>query len=200
MRHAFPFFRFEALLHRIYAPLVFRRKLAGMGSGAFVSPFAVIEGMAGVSLGAGSTISRRCHIVTVKEHDPPIGSRITIGENSYVGRGCTLSACGTIKIGNDVTFGDNVYLSAGQHGFDDPGTSVLNQPMSSGTVTVCDGAWIGYGAFISSTSELSIGECAIVAANSVVTRDVEPFTMVGGVPARVLKRFDHAAKRWENQP
>lgn len=68
--------------------------------------------------------------------------------------------------------------------------------MSSGQVTVGDGAWIGYGAFISTVSQLTIGEGAIVAANAVVTSDVAPYTMVGGVPARVLRRFDPEKREW----
>lgn len=197
MRHDFPLPRFEGLLHRIYAALVFRRKMAALGKGAFVSPYATLDGMQAISIGADAAISRRCFLTIVEAPASTEPSRITIGDRTYLGRGCTLSACGSIAIGSNVTFGDNVYLSAGQHGYADPGTRVLDQPMSPGQVIVGNGAWIGYGAFISTTSSLTIGEGAIIAANAVVTQDVAPYTMVGGVPARELRRFDHQSRQWQ---
>ena len=195
MRHDFPFSRFEGLLGKIYRPLL-RRRLAALGSGASVSPYATLEGLEAIAIGAGSHVSRRSNLAVVPDPAGDVGSRLEIGENTYIGRGCVLSACGRLNIGNNVTFGDNVYCSAGQHGFGDPGTRVLEQPMVAGSVEIGDGAWIGYGAFISSTAKLRIGAGAIVAANSVVTGDVAPQTMVGGTPARVLKIFDSASKLW----
>ena len=195
MRHDFPFPRFEGFLARIYRPLL-RRSLAGLGRGASVSPYATLEGLDAISIGAHSYISRRSLLGAVPSPTELLQSQLRIGENTYIGRGCVLSACGKLIIGDNVTLGDNVYCSAGQHGFMDPGTRVLEQPMMAGTVEIGDGAWIGFGAFISSTSTLSIGAGAIVSANSVVTKDVAALTMVGGCPARVLKRFDCPSKQW----
>lgn len=196
MRHDFPLPRFEGFLSRIYGTVFFRRKLRSLGKGAFVSAFATLEGMEGIEIASGASISRRCYLATFDGPDAIDPSKIIIGERTYLGRGCTLSACGTITIGKNVTFGDNVYLSAGQHSYADPGTRVLDQPLSVGAVAVGDGAWIGYGAFVSTSSSLTIGEGAIVAANAVVTKDVAAFTMVGGVPARVLRRFDAKSRQW----
>ena len=195
MRHDFPFSRFEGLIGRLYRPLL-RRRLARLGDGATVSPYATLEALGSISIGPRSHISRRSLLSVVADPAGTIQSQLEIGENSYIGRGCVLSVCGRLSIGSHVTFGDNVYCSAGQHAFGDPGTRVLEQPMVAGTVEIGDGAWIGYGVFISSTATLSIGTGAIVAANSVVTKDVAALTMVGGTPARVLKRFDPASKQW----
>lgn len=196
MRHDFPFARAEGLLARLFRPM-FKRRLASLGSGAIVSPYATLEGMADIAIGADSYVSRRSLLMIVPHAGDGIGpSSIAIGTNTYVGRACTLSACGPIRIGDNVTFGDNVYLSAGQHGFDRPEVRVLEQPMRPGAVEVKDGAWIGYGAFISTTDKLVIGEGAIVAANAVVTRSVPDYTMVAGVPARAIKRYDRAARVW----
>ncbi len=197
-RHSFPFPRFEGLLHRLYAALRFRRRFRAYGEGAFVSPFATIEGMEHVAIGASSAVGRRSLLTVVPRPDGG-ASAIAIGRNSYIGRGCTLSACGRLTVGDDVTFGDNVYASAGQHGCDDPGRRVLEQPMQPGDLTIGDGAWIGYGAFVSSTGSVTIGKGAIVCANAAVTRDVPELTMVGGVPARILRRFDPQARVWRQE-
>jgi acetyltransferase-like isoleucine patch superfamily enzyme len=195
MRHDFPFIKFEGVLHRLYAP-VFRLRFRRYGKGAFVSPYATVLGTEHIAIGTHSSVGRRSLLVIVPQPDSGATSQITIGDKTYVGRGCTLAACGSIELGNEITIGDNVYVSAGQHGFGEPGTRVLEQPMQTGTVRVEDGAWIGYGAFISSTSSLTIGRGAIVAANAVVTRDVPALTMVGGVPARTIRRFDPHQKQW----
>lgn len=195
MRHDFPFSRLEGLLGRIYRPLL-RRRLAALGDGATISPYATLDGLAAIAIGPRSHVSRRSLLVVVPDPLGPEPSRLAIGENSYIGRGCVLSACGHLSIGDNVTFGDNVYCSAGQHGFYQLGVRVIEQPMAPGHVEIGDGAWIGFGAFISSTAHLHIGAGAIVTANSVVTRDVPALTMVGGAPARVLKRFDQTDKRW----
>ncbi|MBW8785644.1 MAG: acyltransferase, partial [Novosphingobium sp.] len=147
------------------------------------------------AIGPGSSVGRRS-LLTVTPDPAGADSRIDIGRHTYIGRGCTLSACGSVRIGDEVTFGDNVYLSAGQHGFAEPGTRVLEQPMMAGQVAVGNGAWIGFGAFISSTARLEIGAGAIVMANAVVTRSVPPLTMVGGVPAIPIKRFDSERREW----
>lgn len=195
MRHDFPFSWFEGLLGRIYRPLL-RRRLAALGDGATISPYATLDGLAAITIGPRSHVSRRSLLTVIPGTQGTEPSRLEIGANTYIGRGCTLSACGHLTIGDNVTFGDNVYCSAGQHGFDQPGVRVLEQPMEPGHVEIGDGAWIGFGAFISSTTDLHIGAGAIVAANSVVTGDVPALTMVGGAPARVLKRYDQTEKRW----
>lgn len=193
-RHEFPFWRFEGLCHRLLR-FSFRRRFGAYGAGAFVSPFATVDGLESIAIGAGAVVARRTRLLIVGQ---PSGeaSYLTIGARSYVGRGCTLSACGTITIGADVTIGDNAYVSAGQHGFGEPGTHILHQAMQPGSVDIGDGAWIGYGAFVSSTGRLAIGEGAIIAANSVVAADVPARTMVGGVPARPIRRFDPDQREW----
>ena len=196
MRHDFPFSRFEGALQKLYALLVFRRRFRKFGARAFVSPYATLEGMEHIAIGDDCMVGRRTLLMVVPDPRGERQSTLTLGRKTYIGRGCVISACGTIRIGDNVTFGDNAYLSAGQHGFSDVGTRVLEQPMLPGDVVIGNGAWIGYGTFISATRDISIGEGSIVSANSVVTKSVPAFTMVGGVPARAIRQFDHVAREW----
>ncbi|MEO6152855.1 MAG: hypothetical protein ABIT09_02210 [Croceibacterium sp.] len=195
-RHEFPFPGFEGMLHRLYAAVVFRRRFAAYGKGARVSPFAIVKGMGNVTIGPNSHVGRRTQMLANCSGMEPEACKIAIGQNTYVGQGCTLSAHGLLSIGNNITIGDNAYISAGQHAFANPGTRIIDQPLLRGEVEIADGAWIGYGAFISSTKRLLIGAGAVVAANAVVTRDVPALTMVGGTPARPIKRFDTASGEW----
>jgi maltose O-acetyltransferase len=112
------------------------------------------------------------------------GRKIVIGEDFFCGVDCHLAA--PVNIGRKVMFGPRVALVGGDHKVDDT-TPII---MESGrdqyrTITIGDGAWIGYGAIV--LHGVSIGDGAVVAAGSVVTKDVAPYTIVGGNPARVIR-------------
>jgi len=80
-----------------------------------------------------------------------------------------------------------VQLLAVNHVFDDPSRPMVDQGIVAAGITVEDDVWIGAGAVI--TDGVRIGRGAVVAAGAVVTSDVPPYTVVGGVPARVLKQI-----------
>lgn len=112
------------------------------------------------------------------------GRDISIGNNFYMGFFCHLMANATI--GNDVLFASEVALVGGDHRFD--GISV---PMNASgldelkTIRIEDNVWIGHRAII--MHGVTIGTGAVVAAGSVVTRDVPPNAIVGGNPARFIR-------------
>ena len=124
-----------------------------------------------------------------------IGSRVrirpnavTIGRDSFIGPESWLSS--ELKIGNWVMLAGRVAVVGGDHLTDIVGTPMIhadrgqNQP-----VIIEDDVWVGYGVVI--MHGVRIGEGAVIAAGAVVVEDVEAFTVVGGVPAKYLKRrFD----------
>ena len=186
--------RFESLLAIPYGwlyKLLFRH----MGSGSFVSPFIQSVGLDCVSLGNRSRISRNTRLLALKRYSAQsFTPSITIGDNVSVGFGCTLSCVNQLNIGHDVTIGDNVYIADSHHDYSNPVSSVLDQPLLPGKISIGQGAWIGYGAFLA--GDVSVGEHAVVGANSVVTRSIDAYTVVAGAPAKLVKRFDHEAGRW----
>lgn len=128
---------------------------------------------------------------------------ITIGENCYIGRysqiECDATIGNNVIMANQVAFVgryDHVYLHVGTP------TRLASQIRDSDydwkgvglKVTVKDDVWIGYGAII--MSGVTIGEGAIVASGSVVTKDVAPYSIVGGNPAKLIaQRFNEADQR-----
>lgn len=109
-------------------------------------------------------------------------SELNIGKGSVIGNGAILDARAGITIGNNVVLASNVSIWTLQHDYRDPEFRCL--PEHYGPVTINDRAWIGPNVVI--LHDVVIGEGAVVAAGAVVTKDVPPFTLVGGVPAKAI--------------
>lgn len=113
-------------------------------------------------------------------------SKISIGDDVWINRGCRFFASylikeAVIRVGNHVAFGPEVCILGAGH---DPRFSHL--PDTAASVIVENHCWIGGRAVL--LPGVHIGEGAVVAAGSVVTRDVPPWNIVGGVPARFIKQ------------
>jgi galactoside O-acetyltransferase len=95
------------------------------------------------------------------------------------------SVGGRIVIGDDVLMGPNVVLRASDHRFDLTDVPIRAQGHDAGEIHIADDVWLG--ANVTVVRGVRIGRGAVVAAGAVVTRDVPPFSVVGGVPARMLR-------------
>jgi len=108
-----------------------------------------------------------------------------------IGRGCLIGEYTVIRGQGGVTMGDRVYTSpltqiiAVNHVFDEPDRPFTEQGITAEGIVIEDDVWVGAGAII--TDGVRVGRGAVVAAGAVVTADVPPHTVVGGVPARVLR-------------
>lgn len=124
------------------------------------------------------------------------GSRIdrslVMGAYGYVGPGAQIPP--GVRAGRYVMIGPELLITGDDHRFDRPGIATLfsGRP-EPGRCEIGDDVWIG--ARVTLMKGIRIGRGAIVAAGAVVTRDVPPYAIVGGVPARVIRmRFDPAAQ------
>lgn len=106
-------------------------------------------------------------------------SRISIGKGTVIGHGATLDGRNGIKIGNNVNFSSEVMIWTMQHDY-----NASDFRASGGPVVIHDYAWISARAII--LPNVIIGEGAVVAAGALVTRNVDPYTVVGGVPAKKI--------------
>jgi acetyltransferase-like isoleucine patch superfamily enzyme len=118
---------------------------------------------------------------------------VIIGDRTRIGIGNVV--IGPVKIGNDVMFAQNIVLSGLNHGYEDINTPPSIQPVSTKQITIADDVWIGANAVI--TAGVTVGKHSVVAAGSVVTKDVPPFSIVGGNPAKLIKQYNPETKTWE---
>lgn len=111
---------------------------------------------------------------------------ITIGDNVQIGNNVTILALTKdIVIGNDVLIAPYVSIIGTNHTISDPDKLIRLQGMTSAQITIQDDVWIGTKAII--LPGVTIGKGSVVGAGAVVTKDVPPYAVVGGVPARVIK-------------
>lgn len=109
--------------------------------------------------------------------------QLHIGKGSIIGDKAILDARrGGIYIGENVNFGSEVHLWTGQHDYKDP--YFRSMPGHRGPIKIENRVWVGPNVTI--LHSVVIGEGAVVAAGAVVTKDVEPYSLVGGVPAKKI--------------
>jgi acetyltransferase-like isoleucine patch superfamily enzyme len=118
---------------------------------------------------------------------------IIIGNNVMIGIGSVLT--GPVTVGNNVIMAQHVGISGLNHGYLDIHTPIRDQKCTALTVIIEDDCWIGTNAVI--TAGVTIGKHSVIAGGSVVTKDVPPYSVVGGNPARVIKQYNEASGQWE---
>lgn len=109
--------------------------------------------------------------------------KISIGRGTIINNNCRFQLTGGIKIGEYVSISSETWLVTGLHDINDPQFTALYRPIVIGNYV-----WIGVRATI--LAGVTIGDGAVVMAGAMVTRNVPPYTVVGGVPAKIIKQRD----------
>ena len=114
-------------------------------------------------------------------------SGITIGRDCLIGEYNVIRGQGGVRIGDRVYTSPFTQIIAVNHVFDDPTRPFIEQGITAQGIVIEDDVWLGAGAII--TDGVCVGKGAVVAAGAVVTKDVPPHTVVGGVPARPIREI-----------
>lgn len=128
--------------------------------------------MAGMEIGKGSFIMKKNYFINA--------NLVKIGEYSHINRDCLVDARGKIVIGNSVSISHRVSLLTGSHDMDSPNFQGKFEP-----IVINDYAWIGANATI--LQGVKIGKGAVVCAGAVVTKDVDDYCVVAGMPAKTIR-------------
>lgn len=125
-------------------------------------------------------------------------SLITVGNNVHFGTQDRIASMNSVVIEDDVLFAAFVHITDHSHEYRKVGMPIRSQSVySKGAVRIKKGSWLGFGSHI--LSGVTVGEYSVVAANSVVTKDVPAYSVVAGNPARVISKYNFEEKRWERQ-
>lgn len=139
-------------------------------------------------LGKDSTIE---DFATVNNGAGPV----YIGERSRIGLSCTV--IGPVTVGNDIMLAQNIVMSGLNHSYEDISRPISQQKQSTAMITIEDEVWIGANSVI--VAGVRVGRHSVIAAGSVVTKDVPPCSVVAGNPAKVLKEYNPETLQWERK-
>ena len=154
-----------------------------LGNGVEIDPSSSVNN---VIISDNVKIAKRCSIYGSSEN------LLEIGENTYVGMNCILNGfAAKLKVGKNVSIAQNVNIMVDSG----PNASPAMQrvfPIEKGPVNIGNNCWVGTGAII--MPNVSLGEFCIVAANSYVNKSFPAFSIIGGIPARLIRTFTDKEK------
>ena len=153
-----------------------------------------LNGARFITIGKGSCFEKHLSLsATIPSHskkDSYPSNTITIGSNCYFGAYNHITAINNIEIGNHVLTGKFVTITDNSHGYTDIDNlkqKPIDRPIvSKGPVKIGNNVWIGDKASI--LPNVTIGDGAVIAANAVVTKDVPPYSVAAGNPAKIVKQ------------
>jgi len=145
--------------------------------GSIASLRAIIFSVVIADMGRGVRIGSNFHI-----SNP---SKIFIGDKVFIGYNCGIGGKGKIIIGKNVCIGSNVNIISSNHNYADFSRHILDQGHTSKEVIIGDNVWIGSNSVI--LPGIHVGKFSVVGAGSVVTKNVPPYTVVAGNPAKKIK-------------
>lgn len=131
-------------------------------------------------IGNGGTVGRDTLIVAKK------GS-IKVSARCFIGQGTVIASDESVAIGNDCLIGEHVTIRDQNHRIDYSDVPFALQGMDSSPISIGDNVWIGAKATI--LPGVTIGSNSVIAANAVVSKDVPPWSVAGGVPARIIRHI-----------
>lgn len=133
--------------------------------------------------------------------EPEHGACIVFGDNVQLNDYVHISAICKVKIGSNVLIASKVFISDHNHGgygsddyHDSPDVPPALRPLRAKPITIEDNVFIGE--FVSVLPGVTIGKGSVIGTMSVVTKDIPPYSIAIGAPARVVKRYNFRTKKW----
>lgn len=155
-------------------------KFAAIGQNVIFEPGVLIFHPENIRLGSNIYVG---HYALLKGY---YKNEMVIGDNTWIGQQCFLHSAGGLKIGSRVGIGPSVKIITSFHREEGLGVPILLSSIATAEVVIEDDCDVGIGAIV--LPGVKIGQGSIVGAGAVVTRNVEPYSVVAGVPARLLRK------------
>ena len=181
----------------------YKTKLRHMGKNVKIGVGVRIINPQNVSLGDDVQIGDHCHLIANSKKGISLddGARlkygvyldtempegyIKIGKRVYIGTGCCLHGHKGLEIGDFALLAQNITITPASHTFNDPDEIIYKQPCTVDKVTLGRDCYLGMNVCVVCTGD--VGEGAVVGAGSVVVKEIPPYSVAVGVPAKVIKK------------
>jgi acetyltransferase-like isoleucine patch superfamily enzyme len=179
--------------------IIFKIKTKLLFSNARLIRFPIrIRGKKFIEVGKGFTTGFNCRIDAYSKENKKV---ISIGENVQINDYVHLGGIDRIIIGDNVLIASKVFITDHNHGSysgdiqDSPHSIPQERPLYSKRVIIEKNVWLGE--YVSVLAGVTIGEGSIIGTMSVVNKDIPPFTIAVGSPAKVIKKYNHFSKKWD---
>ncbi len=166
------------------------QRFGHLGEGAaLLWPQGAIYNERYLSIGAGTMVGPNVCLTAGMgpTQDMVTNPVVKIGERCLIGRGSHIIGHWSIELGDDIQTGPYVYITDQNHVYEDPTVPIGQQWPVEAAVKIGSGSWLGANVVILPGTQ--IGEHCVVAAGAVVRGEVPPYSVVAGVPARVVRRY-----------
>lgn len=187
----------KSTLSFIYHPIIKIRLLLSGGKNIYIGPQMTINKPQYFHVGNGFSLGRNSRFLFVeKYHGGEYKPGVKFGDNISIGNRFSLLSAAPIEIGDNCLIAGDVLITSENHGMDiEASDSYALQPLECSPVRIGKGCWLGEKSMI--MPGVTLGDRCIVAAGAVVTKSFPDKSLVGGVPAKLLKRYNSQAKTWE---
>ena len=167
---------------------IFNASYLSVGRNFTADDYCEINGLStnGLRFGDNVTVGKFAQIRPTNQYGGSIGQGLSIGNNSNIGPYSYVGCSGQISIGENVMISPRVSIYAENHNFLDVEKPMKAQGVTRECVIIEDDCWIAANSVI--LAGVTVGAGSIVAAGSVVTKNVEPYSIVGGNPAKLIKK------------
>lgn len=139
----------------------------------------------GINIGDRVTIGKYAIIRPSNLYGAAIGAGLVIGNKSNIGPYSYIGCSGKITIGDNVMMGPRVSMFAENHVFENPDITIQAQGVATAPIIIEDDCWIASNVVL--LAGITIGKGSVIAAGSVVNMDIPPYSVVAGVPAKIIK-------------
>ena len=173
------FFNFKIV--RAVMGIYYKKKLKSSGKNIYFDSGVTVLGPENIEIGENIFFMKNSFLYANEGGVIKIGNNFALNSNTQLG-----ASGGSIYIGDNVLIGPNCVLRAADHVFASLEKPIRFQGHQGGVITIEDDVWIGANCVI--LKDVTIGRGSVVAAGAVVTKSVEPFSIIAGVPAKVISK------------
>ncbi|KAF0220663.1 MAG: hypothetical protein FD174_987 [Geobacteraceae bacterium] len=183
---SFTWFAYNKLRVKAYT-FVVRNLFAAWGADSVLEPSAKLMAPNLIRIGSKVTICEHAWL-NAKDDRGDGKPTLSIGDGTYIGRFVHINAWQQVAIEENVLLADRVFISDADHNYENIEVPIrLQGDLFKGPVRLKEGCWLGIGVVV--LPGVTIGKNAVVAANSVVTKDVPDYVVAAGIPAKIIKQL-----------